>query len=459
MYTCGPTIYAPAHLGNFRAFLTYDVLKRTLAKVYGRRVDHVCNLTDVDDKIIRRCRETGRSLRELTDPFEEQFRRDLDGLNVVPAKEYPRATDYIPEIVELIGELEGNGLAYERGDGWYYNTTAKEGYGTNLVDLSSRELPPSPPGTPPPDRDFALWKREKEGVDVPSALWDSPLGRGRPGWHVECSAICRSLLGDRIDLHMGGEDLKFPHHENEIAQSEGVRGREDRSGSEPFCGCWVHNGFVNIGGAGEKMSKSLGNDLTLSAECPGPLDKRAFRYLVVSSHYRSPLSYTPLAMDAARAALRRLDKLLAALDALPPPPDGGAAGPLSELCAASRASFEAALAQDLATPRAAAVMFGVVKAAEKELREGGGDLAGLREARRTLGYFDEVFGVFYLPPGEVEEQAGGEAPAHVAALAEARAEAKKGKDFGEADRLRGEIEAAGWAVADTPGGSFELSEL
>ena len=234
LYTCGPTIYDSAHVGNFRAFLTYDLLKRAL-QYFGYNVDHVCNLTDVDDKIIKRCNELNVSLQELTAKYETLFMEDLQALNIVPARAYPRATQHIPEMVQLIKDLKANGLAYQSAEGsWYFNIAKKEGYGQQLVTIDVENMQEGASGAGSQRetdadeydadkvgaRDFALWKAFKPNFDREDATWDTEIGLGRPGWHLECSAMARKFLGETIDLHCGGVDLKFPHHENEIAQSE-----------------------------------------------------------------------------------------------------------------------------------------------------------------------------------------------------------------------------------------------
>lgn len=235
MYTCGPTIYDAAHVGNFRAFLTYDLVKRVLT-YFGYNVDHICNLTDVDDKIIKRCNDLNISLQELTARYESLFMDDLKALNIIPARAYPRATHHIKEMVQLVMDLEANGLAYQSAEGsWYFNVAKKNGYGEQLISLERKDVSGDVPavgyqrlGEDADEydadkvgvRDFALWKAFKPDMDREDATWETSLGRGRPGWHLECSAMAKKFLGDQIDIHCGGVDLKFPHHENEIAQSE-----------------------------------------------------------------------------------------------------------------------------------------------------------------------------------------------------------------------------------------------
>ena len=477
MYTCGPTVYDYAHVGNFRAFLTYDVLKRALM-YFGYEVDHICNLTDVDDKIIKRCNEQNVSLKDLTNKYANLFMKDLKALNVVPAREYPRATDHIDEMVQMIQDLEANGLAYkaESGeDSWYFRVDQKEGYGQQLVKLDvesmrktgmagaqrgevsdADEYDADKVGV----RDFALWKAFKPDFDRDDAIWDTAIGRGRPGWHLECSAMAKKYLGDSIDIHCGGIDLKFPHHENEIAQSEGANQKK-------FCNCWLHNGFVNIGD--EKMSKSKGNFLTLRGACPKADDVRAYRYLVVSSQYRNPLSFTDAAMKASKSAIKRMDKVYDSLTEALGSNHGDAAiskdtSDLTIEAEKQMNNFKMALADDLSMPRAAASLFGVIKAAEKHFKQGESyDIAGLTAIKNTIDEMDKVFGIFYEVPmteDEItEEAAGNEVPDDVMELVNARIEAKTNKDWELADELRGKITQLGFQVKDVKDGAPEVTPI
>jgi cysteinyl-tRNA synthetase len=481
MYTCGPTVYDSAHVGNFRAFLTYDVLKRVLLYL-GYEVDHVCNLTDVDDKIIKRCSEQSISLKELTSKYENLFFDDLEALNIVKAGNYPRATDHIDEMARLILDLEKNGLAYQSEEGsWYFSVDKKEGYGTKLVQLDPSEMQKTgmagaQRGMDADEydtekegvRDFCLWKAYKPEFDREDATWDPvveadgtsrSIGRGRPGWHLECSAMARKYLGNTIDLHAGGIDLKFPHHENEIAQSEGAN-------CAPFCNCWVHNGFVNIGD--EKMSKSKGNFLTLRTACPTADDVRAYRYLVVSSQYRNPLSFTEKALGAAKGALKRLDKVKVQIDEVLGDADEiteTTESPIAATVEKELKNFDIAIADDLSMPRASASLFSVVKAAENEFKriaksnndeEDKLDLFGLKRAQEALKQMDKVFGVYYDVPmssdENVDEHISATVPDEVMDLVLQRSAAKENKDWDLADSLRARITELGFAVKDVKGG-------
>lgn len=465
MYTCGPTVYDYAHIGNFRAFLTYDVLKRVL-QYFGYDVTHICNLTDVDDKIIQRATELElESALELTRQFELLFREDLAALNIVPATQYPRATEHVEDMKDMILTLAEKGLAYETSDGsWYFRTQAQKGYGQQLVQFqedASQEYGDGTEDEKEHFQDFCLWKAYKPGVDRDDLLWEfeGQLEKGRPGWHLECSAMARKYLGDTIDLHGGGIDLKFPHHENEIAQSQGVTGTA-------FCNCWFHNGFVNIDS--EKMSKSLGNFVTLSTACPTALDVRAYRYLVVSSQYRNALNFSPDAMKSAKNTLKRMDAVVAQLDqVLKENTDlsnmDDVDSPLSkETVPKALEDFEIALRDDLSMPRAAASMFSLVKAAEAEFKAQAKDdnypldLVGLRAVRQAMEQMDTVFGIFYqVPETHSEEEAFSEdmgVPDEVMELVGQRTNAKEAKDFELADSLRNRITELGFAVKDVKGG-------
>ncbi len=512
MYTCGPTVYDSAHVGNFRAFLTYDVLKRVMT-YFNYNVDHICNLTDVDDKIIARCTREDMSLFDLTRKFEMKFMDDLEALNIIKAREYPRATEHIDEMVEIIQMLEKNGLAYQSEEGsWYFNVEKKEGYGQQLVKLDVGNMKQNASGvagaqrtTEEEDsdnsdsseddddtnmdadeydadkvgvRDFALWKAYKPKFDREDAIWDTAIGKGRPGWHLECSAMARKYLGDSIDVHCGGIDLKFPHHENEIAQSEGATGKK-------FCNVWCHNGFVNIGD--EKMSKSKGNFLTLRTACPTNDDIRAYRYLVVSSQYRNQLSFTEAGMGAAKSALKRMDNVMNQLNgALSSDADSEVKkdneNAMVVLVAKEMNNFEAALADDLNMPRASASLFGVLKAAETEFKrfkkeekaakKSGDevtplDTVGLSSVRDAILKMDQVFGVFYEVPNEKnddgsekeEEVVDDTIPDEVMELVKSRTEAKDSKDWELADSLRSRITELGFAVKDVKGGEPIVSRV
>mmetsp|Transcript_32817 Transcript_32817/g.94140 ORF Transcript_32817/g.94140 Transcript_32817/m.94140 type:complete len:380 (+) Transcript_32817:584-1723(+) len=378
-------------------------------------------------------------------------------------------------MMEMILGLADNGLAYETDDGsWYFATDKKDGYGSQLVDLNWDEMETSERGEGEMKRnpqDFCLWKAFKPGIDRDDCSWESPqIKRGRPGWHLECSAMARKYLGDSIDIHGGGVDLKFPHHENEIAQSEGFTGKT-------FCNCWLHNGFVNINN--EKMSKSLGNFMTLRAACPKPQQVRAYRYLVITSQYRNPLSFTPEVIQASEKTLKRIDKILRQIDdALNEARNGTndkcQPSPLaSSIVPNALDNFEKALADDLSMPRAAASLFTIVKAAENEFKNLAKndsyelDIHGLRSAKSAIVQMDNIFGILYDVPrreGSDEDSPSDsnnvdKIPDDVLQLVSRRTEAKEAKDWDLADSLRSRIAEMGFEVKDVKDGEPLVSRL
>lgn len=447
-YSCGPTVYDFAHIGNFRAFLAYDVIKRWLLQ-QGYEVRHVMNLTDVDDKIIARTHKLGCSLKELTDKYTEAFFTDLQLLNVLPADHYPRATEHIQDIEDIVVALRDKDMAYERDGSTYFSVGAFPRYG-QLVELDGRSgldngIDANADEYEKRDaRDFALWKAWK--ADDGDVCWESEqLGKGRPGWHIECSCMAMKLLGPRLDIHGGGIDLAFPHHENEMAQSEAYSG-------VPFSTFWLHNGFVNIDN--EKMSKSLGNFRTLRDIVSKRIDARAFRYLVVTSQYRSALAFTENCLDAARSAVRRLDILR---DRLKLACDAGIESSNDDgvLTISDRAhrEFVVSMDDDLNTPRAAAAMFSLVNAAEKMLKREELSSIGADIFLTCLGKFDAVFGIDYVPDFEEEDTSGKVIPVEVTEMLKQRNEARSVKNYQLADQIRDLISAAGYSIVDTPNGA------
>jgi len=433
MYVCGMTVYDLCHLGHARVLVVFDVVYRHFKRL-GYDITYVRNITDVDDKIIRRADENGEPIAALTERFIAAMHEDADRLGVLRPDEEPRATAHMAEMQDMIGRLLDKGHAYiaDNGD-VYYAVASFPGYGKlsgkdpqdlragARVEVGEAKRDPL---------DFALWKAAKPGEPA----WESPWGPGRPGWHIECSAMSTGCLGNHFDIHGGGADLMFPHHENEIAQSEGATG-------EPFVNLWMHNGFVRIND--EKMSKSLGNFFTVR-EILARYQPEEVRYFILTSHYRSPLNYDDSQLDGARAALTRLYTALRGL-----PSEAASAGG-----DAFRERFDAAMNDDFNTPEALAVLFDLAREINR-LRDAGdlGAAAALGAELRALGADLGLLGQdpdAYLKAGA---DGTGLSDADIDALIASRAAARKRKDFAEADRIRDELTAAGLLLEDGAGGT------
>tara|TARA_Y100000588_G_scaffold388851_1_gene490073 strand:+ start:1579 stop:2988 length:1410 start_codon:yes stop_codon:yes gene_type:complete len=439
IYTCGPTVWDYSHIGNFRAMVFADVLKRYL-RYRGYDVFHVLNITDVEDKILRRIGEDGVGLKELTEEYTNIFFDDLRKLNVEKADVHPRATEHIEEMLMIINSLIDKGLAYERDGSVYYSIKdfADYGYLAHLdmegmqdgISVDSDEYDKDSV------RDFALWKAwvESDG----EIYWDSPYGRGRPGWHIECSAMSMKYLGETFDIHTGGIDLVFPHHQNEIAQSEGATGKT-------FVRYWMHNEFINIDN--EKMSKSKGNFYRLQDIAQQAEDFMAYRYLLVSHHYRRKMNYTSENLDWGRTNLRRLYRFKAQLEQIDMPQEGD----WLEQIQAARSGFCQYMDNDLNTPGAMGVIFGLVNEAEKALNA---KELGLSAAKALLDFLEEInqaLGIFYELPEEVQMPT--ELSADLLALLQERQVARQEKDWARSDQLRDELAAAGIQIKDTADGT------
>jgi cysteinyl-tRNA synthetase len=416
IYLCGPTVYGPPHIGHGRATLVYDILRRYLEST-GLEVRLVSNVTDIDDKIIDRAQREQRPWTDITRKCEQVWFEAMQGINVKPPTDIPHATEYVTQMVAMIGELVDSGKAYLTEDGVYLSVENVEGYGLlaqqSLDDMRSgggdRDVFGADSKRHPAD--FALWKFSKPGEPA----WPSPWGDGRPGWHSECVVMSLDLLGDGFDLHCGGQDLRFPHHENERAQAVALGRR--------FANHWMHNGFV-VDAEGEKMSKSLGNVSNL-LDLIDQYDPRAYRMVLLQSHYRSPITITTDTLEAATKSLAGLDAFVArssgAGDAAPDP--------------AVMQEFTAAMDDDLDTPRAAALLFDTVRGANAALDAGDTSAAALVAAARTIA---DTFGL--------ELGAGDDAPPDVLEQAAALDAARAAKDFATADAIRAALQADGWTV-------------
>ena len=437
LYTCGPTVYNFAHIGNFRCYAFEDLLKRTLA-ASGLKVKHVMNLTDVDDKTIRGSRAENLPLRQFTQRYKDAFHQDIHTLRIVPADVYPAATETIPEMIELIQKLFDKGLAYQADDKSVYFSIAKWPKYGQLVRLDRDNMRAGvriklDEYAKDSVADFALWKAWDEADG--DVWWDSPWGRGRPGWHIECSAMSSKYLGPTFDIHCGGIDNMFPHHEDEIAQSEAANGCT-------FVKLWMHCAHLVVDG--QKMSKSLGNFYTLKDVLARGYTGREIRYVLIDTHYRQSLNFSFQALDEARTALQRIDAFVARLKETTAP---GEANPAAlELAAKAKDGFLAALQDDLNISAGLACLFDFLRDCNRELDAGRFHAADAQAALQALAVMDSILAVM------TPDAADSAVPAEVVRLAEERAAARKAKDWAQADRLRAEIEAAGWLVKDTPKG-------
>jgi len=427
MYVCGMTVYDLCHLGHARSMVAFDVVQRWL-KASGLRVTYVRNVTDIDDKIIKRALENGETIRALTDRMVEALHQDADALGIERPSLEPRAMDYVPQMLSMINTLQSKGLAYQASNGDMNFAVRKfPGYGQlsgkSLDQLQAGERVAVDDGKQDP-LDFVLWKSAKP-TEPDDAKWPSAYGVGRPGWHIECSAMGCELLGESFDIHGGGADLQFPHHENEIAQSQGASGK-------PMAQVWMHNGFINIDN--EKMSKSLGNFFTIR-DVLKVFEAETIRFFVVRSHYRSPLNYSDVHLNDARGALKRLYTALSLVK-----PDDVAidwSNPIAH-------RFQAAMNEDFGTPEAVAVLFDLASEVNRSMSS---QMAGLLKALGgVLGLLQDDPQRFLQAGGDVDESA-------IQAQIASRAAAKAAKNFAEADRIRQELTAMGIVLKDSPTGT------
>ena len=438
MYACGPTVYKPAHLGNFRTFLFEDLLRRVIA-LRGWKLFQVMNLTDVDDKIIKSASERGRKIGEVTAPITETFHQDRAFLGIQDAELYPKATEHIPEMIGIVERLVERKLAYIADDGSAYFAIDKfKDYG-KLSRLDTREVKAGArviqdDYSKENAQDFALWKAAKPEDEAAGAAWDSPWGRGRPGWHLECSAMAMKYLGETLDIHCGGVDLIFPHHEDEIAQSEGATGK-------PFSRFWCHGEFLLTDGS--KMAKRLGNVATVQDLRDQGVPAAAFRHFVFSTHYRKQLNMSSDALEASMEGVRRIAdfavRLAAATAATPE---------LEKIAEEAEAEVNAALFDDLNAPIALGALFTFVRRANAELGRNGVDKRALQKAKEVFARINSVLDV-------VPESAGPdpELARWVEERLAARKDARARRDFAQADAIRAEVEERGIAIEDGPQGT------
>jgi cysteinyl-tRNA synthetase len=435
MYVCGPTVHDFAHIGNFRTFLFTDLLRRYL-KYRGYQVHHVMNITDVDDKIIKKATVAGKSLREYTDVYTQYFLEDFDALGAERPEEILRATDHIPEMIELVRRLETNGHTYQSDGSTYFRIATFENYGrlskmnfegniagaSERVDADEYEKADA--------RDFVLWKAAKPG----EPFWETEIGKGRPGWHLECSAMSMKALGETFDIHAGGIDLVFPHHENEIAQSEGATGR-------PFVRYWVHAEFLMV--EGQKMSKRLGNYYTFRDLVKLGHTPRAIRYLLLSAPHHKQLNFTLEGLRGAESTVERLNDFRKRLTEIRT--EGEAAPAISELLERSRQRFEAALDDDLNTAEALAAIHDFVRETNTAMAAGQITAAAAQRLLELVARFDSVFGIF----GEVKQEL---LDSEIQALIDERQAARQARNFARADEIRQLLTERGILLEDTKDG-------
>ena len=436
MYTCGPTVYNPAHLGNFRTFLFEDLLRRVIM-LRGWKVHQVMNLTDVDDKIIKRAAERSLTIAEVTEPVIDVFHTDRAYLRIQDAEQYPRATEHIAEMIALVESLMEKGLAYLADDGSvYYAIDRFKTYG-RLSRLDTREIRTGArvaqdDYTKENAQDFALWKAAKEEDESTAAAWDSPWGRGRPGWHLECSAMAMRYLGATMDIHCGGVDLVFPHHEDEIAQSEGATG-------ETFSRFWCHGEFLLTDGS--KMAKRVGNVATVSDLKEQGVSAAAFRVFVFSTHYRKQLNLSAEALESAIEGVRRAgdfaDRLAAATGGTPE---------LAEAAMKLEKEASEAFFDDLNAPLALGALFTFIRTANAELTRSGTSTAALESARSSFARINAVLDI--LPAAEIADDA-----AEIEAMLAERKAARERRDFAKSDAIRKDLESRGIEIKDGPTGT------
>jgi cysteinyl-tRNA synthetase len=440
MYTCGPTVYNFAHIGNYRAYTFEDLLRRHL-EYRGYKVTQVMNLTDVEDKIIRGCRETGKPIKELTAPFIKAFFEDLDTLGIEPAEHYPAATDHIPEMVELIKTLRDKGHTYTANGSIYFKLSSFPQYG-RLSHFDISQLKEGASGRVDTDeyttedaRDFALWKAYEP--DDGTVFWETELGKGRPGWHIECSAMSTKYLGETFDVHTGGIDNMFPHHENEIAQSECASGK-------PFVNYWLHCAHLMV--EGRKMAKSLGNFYTLRDVVAKGYHPLAIRWVLIATHYRQPNNFSFDAIEAAQHSLDRIRDFRLRLQ--------GVQGPGSDLAAevaACEDAFGKNMDDDLNISGALGIVFDFIRETNKATDHGQLGADGAKAALALLDRLNTVTGLFAVGAQET--------PQEVLDLIKERQQARRNKDFARADAIRNELAEKGWIIEDTPDGPRAKRDL
>lgn len=440
MYVCGPTVYNYIHIGNARSAIAFDTIRRYF-EYLGYQVDYVSNFTDVDDKLIKRAAEDHTTVPKVADRFIKAFMADTAAVNIEPATAHPRASENIPEIIAFVQALIAKGYAYESAGDVYYHTRKFKNYGQlsdqRIDDLevgASQHTDDEETARKEDPIDFALWKAAKPG----EISWDSPWGAGRPGWHIECSVMSTKYLGDTFDIHGGGQDLEFPHHENEIAQSEAKTG-------QTFAHYWLHNGFVTVGDDNEKMSKSLGNFVTVH-DIIKTVDPQVLRFFMATTQYRRPIQYTQGNLDEAANNLSKLQNAYRNLDyRLADAQDGADAEVLQQL-QALKGAFVTAMNDDFNVQNGVTAVYELAKLANVYAAQTTVHRQTVAKLQATLSELAGVFGVVFDNPDE------GLADADIQALIDERQAARKAKDFAKADQIRDDLKAQGIILEDTPQG-------
>ena len=441
MYVCGPTVYNYIHIGNARSAIAFDTVRRYL-EFKGYRVNYVSNFTDVDDKMIKEAHAEGITVPQLADKFIKAFMTDTTAVNIEPATKHPRATENIPEIIAFIQKLIDNGYAYESAGDVYYRARKFSHYGQlsgqSLDDLevgASEHVSADEIGKKEDPMDFALWKTAKPG----EINWDSPWGKGRPGWHIECSVMSTKYLGDTIDIHAGGQDLEFPHHENEIAQSEAATG-------QPFVRYWMHNGFVTIGKDNEKMSKSLHNFVTVH-DIIKTVDPQVLRFFMATTQYRRPIQYSAANLTDAKNNLAHIQTAYDNLTYRQRDAQAGSDEAVSDQLTGFTDRFTTAMDDDINVQNGIAVVYELVKAANTYAQQQVVRAAALQAYKDKLAQLVSIFGIKLVAHNdEIDDD-------QIKSLIEERNQARKNKDFARSDQIRDDLKKQGIILEDTPQGT------
>ncbi|MDD4652381.1 MAG: cysteine--tRNA ligase [Methanothrix sp.] len=443
LFVCGPTVYDDSHIGHARTYIAFDVVARYL-KHKGFSVFYLQNITDVDDKIIERAEKTHTSPRSLSKKFEQRYLEDMRALGVINVSYYARATEHLPQIIDQIGRLIQKGFAYETQTGVYFNESRFEGFGKlshqSAEDLAKHRIEPDPTKINPGD--FSLWKKRQDGEDV---TWDSPWGKGRPGWHIEDTAITENYFGAQYDIHGGAMDLIFPHHEAEIAQMEAT------SGKEPLVRCWMHTGFLNVNG--EKMSKSLGNFTTIR-DMLQSYDADAFRFFVLLAHYRSPIDYSEEALEQARRSLERIRQAAKIIEEqLETAPVSSEPEDIDASATLARARFLESMDNDFNTPYALRAVFDLVREVNRRINEKTISRKGLQDVSEQLKEFGEILGMsFYAAGKKPADKADAVTDNLIELLKEIRQKLREKKEWQLADEIRSMLNELNVVIEDRKAG-------